>query len=141
MIEIVLRRDIAEYEPRPFFGFTGRQILTAAVVAVVACGSYALLYFALGVPASICGYIALALGAGIGFLGFGRVRGLKPESWLRITMEERSFPKHLSYAFPCASGSPASPYEAKKPKLKRADKRALKLERERVEYCDKDLEG
>lgn len=138
MIEIVLRRDIAEYEPKPFFGFTGRQILTAALVAVVAFGSYALLYFILDVPASICGYVALFLGAGIGFLGFGRVRGLKPETWLRITMEERSFPKDVGYQYPCMSGTPQSPYEVTKPKLKRADKRALK--RERVEYCAKDLE-
>ena len=43
MIEIVLRKDIAEFEPKPFFGFTARQIMTGVLAGVVSVGAYALM--------------------------------------------------------------------------------------------------
>lgn len=138
MIEIVLRKDIAEFEPKPFFGFTARQVVTAALAAVGSIGIFAVMSFALHLPNSLVGYVILAFGACVGAVGLGKVRGLKPESWLRITLAERAYPRTLLYQRPVLASAPTSPYDAPKPKLKRADKKALK--RERLEYTPEDLE-
>lgn len=139
MIEIVLRKDIADYEPRPFFGFTARQVLTGAAIVAVSLATFALTTAVFHLPNTIAGYVILAAGAGVGALGLGRIRGLKPESWLRITLDERAFPRTVSYARPALSSAPGSVYDAPKPKLTRADKRALK--RERLEYDPEDMEA
>lgn len=135
MIEIVLRKDIAAFEAKPFFGFTARQVLTGAAAGVVALGSFGLCYFVIGLPMSICGYVCMAMGAAVGFVGIGRVRGLKPESWLRITLAERSYPLCMTYARPVVSGCPQR--GGARAKLARADRRALKAER--LEYDPADL--
>ena len=139
MIEIVLRKDIADYEPRPFFGFTARQVMTGAAIVAASLATYAVCTAVLHLPNTIAGYAILAAGAGIGALGLGRIRGLKPESWLRITLNERPFPRTIAYARPVLSSAPASVYDAPKPKLSRADRRALKGER--LEYDPDDMEA
>lgn len=138
MIEIVLRKDIADFEPKPFFGFTARQVVTAAIAAVGSVGLFLLLSYVLHLPNTLVGYAILAFGAGAGAVGLGRVRGLKPESWLRITLAERAYPRTTTYRRPVMAGSPTSPYDVTKPKLKKADKKALKAER--YEYTLNDLE-
>lgn len=138
MIEIVLRKDIAEFEPKPFFGFTSRQVITAALAAVGSIAIFLLASFALHLPNTVVGYAILAFGAGVGAVGLGKVRGLRPESWLRITLAERSFPRTLVYQRPTLASGPCSPYEVPKPKFKRADKKALKAER--LEFTPEDLE-
>lgn len=138
MIEIVLRKDIADFEPKPFFGFTARQVVTAALAAAGSIGLFLVLSYVLHLPNTMVGYAILAFGAGVGAIGLGRVRGLKPESWLRITLAERAFPRTLTYQRPVLASRPVSPYDAPKPKLKRADKKALKAER--LEYTLNDLE-
>lgn len=138
MIEIVLRKDIAEFEPKPFFGFTSRQVITAALALVGSIGIFLVLSFALHLPNTIVGYAILAFGACVGAVGLGKVRGLKPESWLRITLAERSYPRTMVYQRPTLASAPISPYDAPKPKLKRADKKALK--KELLEYTPMDLE-
>ena len=71
--------------------------------------------------------------------GSGRVRGLKPESWLRITAAELMTPKTMAYARPVMHGFPASPYDVRKARPKRADRKVLKSERS--EDLREDLEG
>lgn len=138
MIEIVLRKDIADYEPKPFFGFTARQVVTGAVITVVSIAVFALTTAVLHLPNTVAGYLILACGTGIGAVGLGRIRGLKPESWLRITLAERAFPKVAVYARPVLRDMPSSVYDVPKAKARRADKRALKAER--LEYSPEDLE-
>lgn len=138
MIEIVLRKDIADFEPKPFFGFTARQVLTAALAAIGSIGIFLVMSFVLHLPNTLVGYAILAFGALVGAVGLGKIRGLKPESWLRITFAERSFPRTLVYQRPTLASAPYSPYDAPKPKLKRADRKALKAER--LEYTPEDLE-
>lgn len=36
MVEIILRKDIQDYEARPLFGFTYRQVATGAAIAITA---------------------------------------------------------------------------------------------------------
>ena len=36
MVEIILRKDMQEYEARPLFGFTYRQVLTGALIVAAA---------------------------------------------------------------------------------------------------------
>ena len=38
MVEIILRKDIQDYEARPLFGFTYRQVATGAAIAIAAAG-------------------------------------------------------------------------------------------------------
>ena len=38
MVEIILRKDIQDYEARPLFGFTYRQVATGAAIAITAAG-------------------------------------------------------------------------------------------------------
>lgn len=138
MIEIVLRKDIADYEPKPFFGFTARQVMTGAAIAAASIGVYALATVVLHLPSTAAGYLILAVGTCIGAIGLGRIRGLKPESWLRITVAERAMPMAAAYERPVIGGSPASVYDVPKKKARRADRRALKAER--LEYIPEDLE-
>lgn len=138
MIEIVLRKDITAFEPKPFFGFTARQVLTAALAAAGSIGIFLVASLTLHLPNSLVGYLVLAFGAVVGAAGLGRVRGLKPESWLRITLDERACPRTLVYKRPVPAGAPQSPYDAPRPRLRRADRKALKAER--LEYTPEDLE-
>ncbi len=139
MIEIVLRKDIAEFEPKPFFGFTARQIMTGVLAGVVSVGAYALMRFVLHLPETVAGYSCMISGVLVGAAGLGRVRGLKPESWLRITAAELMTPKTMAYARPVMHGFPASPYDVRKARPKRADSKVLKSERS--EILPEDLEG
>lgn len=138
MIEIVLRRDITEFEPKPFFGFTTRQLMTGVAVLAASAATFAALSVAGSVPYSVSMYATFAVGAGVGALGVGRVRGLKPETWLSVTLAERRVPRLLVYARPQISGAPAE-RPRKKRRLARADRRALKAERR--EYDPGSLEG
>ena len=38
MVEIILRKDIQDYEARPLFGFTYRQVATGAAIGLVGLG-------------------------------------------------------------------------------------------------------
>ena len=38
MVEIILRKDIQDYEARPLFGFTYRQVATGAAIAITVAG-------------------------------------------------------------------------------------------------------
>lgn len=40
MVEIILRKDIQDYEARPLFGFTYRQVATGAAIAITAAGMF-----------------------------------------------------------------------------------------------------
>ena len=123
MIEIVLRKDIRHYEPKPFFGLTARQLASIVAVIGVSIGSYVLLSVVLGMPTTFAGWIVMALGGSIGFIGLGKVNGLKPEEWLRLRKLEASQPQTMIYQRPFFERAEAAPAP-----LTKADKAALKDE-------------
>lgn len=83
MVEIILRKDIQDYEARPLFGFTYRQVATGAAIAITAAGmGLAISSFTeintlwLMLTMSVCG--------AIGLVGLGRIHDLKFEQWFAI---------------------------------------------------------
>lgn len=97
MIEIILRKDIQDYEARPLFGFTYRQVLSGVLIAasstVIALG-----FSRVGITGTPMILVVLAVAGAIGFIGLGRVHGLKPEEWYRIWKEDRSWPRVATFS-------------------------------------------
>ena len=97
MIEIILRKDIQEYEARPLFGFTYRQVLTGVLIAasstVIALG-----LSRVGITGTPMILTVLCVAGAIGFVGLGKVHGLKPEQWYRIWKEDRSWPRAATFS-------------------------------------------
>ena len=110
MVEIILRKDIQDYEARPLFGFTYRQVATGAAIAITAAGmGLAISSFTeintlwLMLIMSVCG--------AIGLVGLGRIHDLKFEQWFAIWKANRDWPKVALFAAPTLSphGDRASP--------------------------------
>lgn len=127
MIEIVLRKDIREFEPKPIFGYTYRQ---AAAGLAIAFGSV-LIHMAVSkvAPGTIASMSALIFGAVVGFIGWGRPGDLKPEVWARIRYEEWSMPACMPHQLPHFEKP-----EAHREKADRTRRRALKRELSTPEY-------
>lgn len=123
MIEIVLRKDIRNYEPKPFFGLTARQLVSIIAVIASSIGSYVLLAIVLGMPTTFAGWIVMAVGGSIGFVGLGKINGLKPEEWLRLRRMETAQPQTMTYQRPCFAKRVEEPVA-----LSKEDKAALKAE-------------
>ena len=138
MIEIILRKDIKEYEPKPLFGFSYRQVLTALAIAAAGAGLGVGLTAA-GVPGTIMQACVLLVCAGIGFVGLGQVQGLKFELWLRIWREDRSWPRECLFSAPRLS--PASERSAarrarRSRRERRADRADAAAARAESELCE-----
>lgn len=99
MIEIILRDDVSDYDPKPVFGYSYRTAATGILLAV-ACGGLGYLGATAGVPDSLLGPVLVALGGLIGFLGIGRPGSLRAEQWLRAWDWDRRWPRHALYASP-----------------------------------------
>ena len=128
MVEIILRKDMQDYEAKPLFGFTYRQVATGAIIAVVACG-LGLLTVRLGVPSTIQTLLILAVCGAIGLVGLGTFPGLRAEQWWRIWSEDRSWPRTVTFASPrISAASWRNAGKARKPtrKEKRAQKAAAR---------------
>lgn len=97
MIEIVLRDDLNAYEPKPIFGLSYRTLATCACVAV-ACVGLGVALMAAGVPVSAGGPPILLLGGAIGFVGVGRVDGLRAEVWWRVWREDGAWGRCALYS-------------------------------------------
>ena len=102
MVEIILRKDIQDYEARPLFGFTYRQVATGAAIAITAAGmGLAISSFTeintlwLMLIMSVCG--------AIGLVGLGRIHDLKFEQWFAIWKANRDWPKVALFAAPTLS--------------------------------------
>ena len=111
MVEIILRKDIQDYEARPLFGFTYRQVATGAAIAITAAGmGLAISSFTeintlwLMLIMSVCG--------AIGLVGLGRIHDLKFEQWFAIWKADRDWPKVALFAAPTLSPHGESRQEA-----------------------------
>ena len=92
MIEIILRDDIGAYEPKPLFGFTYRQVATV-VIAGAASIAIGLASWSIAANDTLTALLVVGVGAGIGFVGMGRVDGLRSDKWLRIWWEDQRWPR------------------------------------------------
>lgn len=92
MIEIILRDDIGAYEPKPLFGFTYRQVATV-VIAGAASVAIGLASWSLAANDTLTALLVVGVGAGVGFIGMGRVDGLRSDKWLRIWWEDQRWPR------------------------------------------------
>lgn len=123
MIEIILRKDIQDYEARPLFGFTYRQVLTGVLIAasstVIALG-----FARAGITGTPMILVVLAVASAIGFVGIGRVHGLKPEQWYWIWKEDRSWPRVATFS--AVILDPASCRAAQPRRLSARKRRALR---------------
>jgi|GluameStandDraft_1065615.scaffolds.fasta_scaffold02201_11 small-conductance mechanosensitive channel len=131
MIEIVLRDDIRKYEPKPFFGMTGRQVASIAAAACVSVLLYLALALWLGLPQTLALWAVMAVGGAVAFAGLGTINGLKPEVWWELHRRERAMPAIAVYRFPHFEAVPGA--KGKRRRLTRADRRALKAERSELE--------
>ncbi len=97
MIEIVLRDDLNAYEPKPIFGLSYRTLATCACVAV-ACVAIGVALLAAGVSGSAGGPLILLVGGAIGFVGVGKVDGLRAEVWWRVWREDSAWGRCALYS-------------------------------------------
>lgn len=97
MIEIVLRDDLNAYEPKPIFGLSYRTLATCACVAV-ACVAIGVALMAAGVSGSAGGPLILLVGGVIGFVGVGKVDGLRAEVWWRVWREDSAWGRCALYS-------------------------------------------
>ena len=102
MVEIILRKDIQDYEARPLFGFTYRQVATGAAIAITAAG------MGLGISSfteinTMWLMLILTVCAAIGLVGLGRIHDLKFEQWFAIWKADRDWPTVALFAAPTLS--------------------------------------
>lgn len=122
MIEIILRDDIGAYEPKPLFGFTYRQVATV-VVAGAASVAIGLASWALAANDTLTALLVVGVGAGVGFIGMGRVDGLRSDQWLRIWWEDQKWPR-VTLLSPVTLSSGRERAEARsKPRSPRRERR------------------
>jgi hypothetical protein len=127
MVEIVLRRDIRDYQPKPFFGMTARQIVSIAACAAVSVGLYVLLSIVLGMTPTIVMWIVTVVGGSVGFLGMGKINGVRPEEWIALRMRESSVPKTIVYERPVFKNraDESGKKNPRKEKLEKHDRKRL----------------
>ncbi|WP_418471187.1 PrgI family protein, partial [Eggerthella sp.] len=99
MVEIILRKDIQDYEARPLFGFTYRQVATGAAIAIAAAG------MGLGISSfteinTMWLMLIMTVCAAIGLVGLGRIHDLKFEQWFAIWKADRDWPTVALFAAP-----------------------------------------
>lgn len=140
MIEILLRQDINDYKPKPFFGLTTRQIATGAVAAVLALGEGYLLYALLGVPVDLGGLVIVATCLAVFLLGLGERDGVSYLRLARPMFEYWWAPPIVEHASPELTvrwnRDEREPSKAES----REERRELKLAKRDSEFCGADGE-
>ena len=138
MVEIILRKDIQDYEARPLFGFTYRQVATGAAIAITAAGmGLAISSFTeintlwLMLIMSVCG--------AIGLVGLGRIHDLKFEQWFAIWKADRDWPKVALFAAPTLS--PHGDRASAKAKAGKRPKKETKAEKAAALEADAEAEA
>ena len=131
MVEIILRKDIQDYEARPLFGFTYRQVATGAAIAITAAG------MGLGISSvtemnTMWLMLIMTVCGAIGLVGLGRIHDLKFEQWFAIWKVDRDWPTVALFAAPTlspyADRAAAKAKGGKKPKKDTRAEKAAALE-------------
>lgn len=100
MIEIILRDDITSYKSKPFFGMSGRQLVVLLIVIAILGIEIWLLYFLLHVPTDLGGFIIVATGAAIGYIGLSERDGIALTKLLIPEYRYRSRPNMAEHCPP-----------------------------------------
>lgn len=95
MIEIILRDDINDYEPKAFFGQTKRSVCVCVLLLCIA-GATAGVLSIFHMPLALIGYFIVIEGIVIGIAGLGKFSGQHLEKFLSIALDEFFVPSELS---------------------------------------------
>ena len=138
MVEIILRKDFQDYEPRPLFGFPYRQVATGAAIAITAAG------MGLGISSfteinTMWLMLIMTVCASIGLVGLGRIHDLKFEQWFAIWKADRDWPKVALFAAPTLS--PYSDRAAAKAKGGKKPKKETRAEKAAAMEADAEAEA
>lgn len=128
-IEIILRDDISDYEPRPVFGFTWRQVGTLALCAGASWATYNLLV-PFGLDYKLVGTIIMGICAVIALVGFARPKGLRVETYMMAALQDYLSPKTIEYETPIVKGATDKAHEQVRESLTRKERRAARRETE-----------
>lgn len=130
MIEIILRQDIDQYEPRSFLGRTKREIVTLLVVGV-ACIATCLALTALGLPIAATGWVLLVEGFAGAFIGLARFGGQTATSYAARRFREFCLPTHLPAGMlPCPNSPIQRKAEVISSEIGKDDKKSANAEHE-----------
>ena len=138
MVEIILRKDIQDYEARPLFGFTYRQVATGAAIAITAAG------MGLGISSfteinTMWLMLIMTVCAAVGRVGLGRSPGLKVERRFALCDAARDWPKVALFAAPTLS--PYSDRAAAKAKGGKKPKKETRAEKAAAMEADAEAEA
>lgn len=147
MIEIILRDDITSYKSKPFFGMSGRQLVVLLIVIAILGIEIWLLYFLLQVPTDIGGFIIVATGAGIGYIGLSERDGIALTKLLipeyryhsRPSMAEHCPPDVAIYA-PSEKDAGNDPWVVRIDEVETDPKKATKIAKAEAKLAKNDSE-
>lgn len=139
MVEIILRKDIQDYEARPLFGFTYRQVATGAAIAATAT-AMALAISSFSEINTLWLMLIMTVCGGIGLVGLGRIHDLKFEQWFAIWKADRDWPRVALYAAPTLS-SASERAEAKVARAAKKSKKESRAEKAVAEEADAEAEA
>lgn len=130
MIEIILRQDIDQYEPRSFLGRTKREVLTLLCVGVL-CLATCLALTALGLPIAATGWVLIVEGFVGAFIGLARFGGQTATSYAARRFREFCLPTHLPAGMlPCPNSPTQRKTEVIASEIGKDDKKSASAERE-----------
>ena len=140
MIEIILREDIDQYEPRSFLGRTKREILTLFVVGVLCIVTF-LALSSLGLPIAVIGWALLVEGFAGAFVGLARFSGQTATSYAWRRFREFCLPTHLPAGMlPCPNTPIERKIEVIAHETSKDDKKSARAERELDGSCERGAE-
>lgn len=129
MIEIILRDDINDYEPKAFFGQTKRSVCVAVLLLCIA-GATAAVLSIFHMPLVLIGYFIVIEGIVIGIAGLGKFSGQHLEKFLSIAMDEFFVPSELEYVQSHITTSSEKKLKEINHAFSRKQKRCYKKEKE-----------
>lgn len=128
-VEIILRDDITDFEPKPMFGFSYRQIVTIAIIVVAGYFTHGALWPVLGDFKAVGGVILLE-GALIGLVGFGKFKGLRAEQYAGAAIQDFTVPARVEYATPVALGATDKALARLRAEMTKEERRSARAESE-----------
>lgn len=137
MVEIILRKDIQDYEARPLFGFTYRQVATgAAIDHRRGHGAGDLVVHRDQHAVADADHVRLRRDR---LVGLGRIHDLKFEQWFAIWKADRDWPKVALFAAPTLS--PHGDRASAKAKAGKRPKKETKAEKAAALEADAEAEA
>lgn len=96
-IEVTIPKDIMEYKPKSWWGFTARQL--GALAAAVACSIlfWFVCCYLLEMPFDVLTYPIMIVGLPALWLGWAHPKGHNPERYLMLLMRHKFAKKKLPY--------------------------------------------